>query len=113
MRDLNELNQYRVNHRSYGWGDETGGAFVVFYNGVRLAVIASNGGGWDHVSVSTSKRCPTWLEMEHVKRLFFHPDECAMQLHVPTAEHINVHDFVLHIWRPHDAAIPMPPREFV
>jgi hypothetical protein len=68
-----------------------------------LAIIASNGMGWDHVSVSRADRCPTWDEMELVKRLFFKDDECAMQLHVPPSDHINCHPNCLHLWRPQTA----------
>jgi hypothetical protein len=77
-------------------------------------VIASSGdlpGGapWDHVSVSLPGRCPTWSEMDHIKRLFFAPDETAMQLHVPESEHISNHPYCLHIWRPTSEPLPVPP----
>lgn len=78
-----------------------------------LRVIASAVWGWDHVSVSRPKRCPNWPEMGLIKTLFFKPEECAMQLHVPENEHINNHPFCLHLWRPHHQAIPRPPGEFV
>lgn len=53
-----------------------------------LLVIASSGDPavpWEHVSVSVSgaRRCPTWEEMDAVKRLFWADDETVMQLHVP------------------------------
>jgi hypothetical protein len=32
-----------------------------------------------------------------------------MQLHVAVKEHINCHPYCLHIWRPHDQVIPLPP----
>lgn len=82
-------------------------------NGPPLRVIATNGGGWDHVSVSTERRCPTWEEMEWVKRLFFDEDETAMQLHVPPADHVNCHPHCLHLWRPHAGEIPRPPNSYV
>jgi hypothetical protein len=92
-------------------GDETCGLFIL--NGTNfkraLRVIASSGEGWDHVSVSLPERCPTWAEMEQVKRLFFRDDETAMQLHVPPTDHISIHPFCLHLWRPHGAEIPRPP----
>jgi hypothetical protein len=47
--------------------------------------------------------------MEYVKRLFFKNDELAMQLHVTPDQHINNHPFCLHMWRPHDKEIPLPP----
>lgn len=105
MRDFSELRQYALQIGA------DGGAFKVphFLTGVTLAVVASNGGGWDHVGVSLPKRCPNWLEMEHVKRLFFKDDETAMQLHVPPSDHINRHPFCLHLWRPQNEEIPRPP----
>lgn len=78
-----------------------------------LRIIASNDASWDHVSVSREKRIPNWLEMEHVAKLFFKPDEWAFQLHAPPSEHINQHPFVLHWWRSHTVPIPIPPRVFV
>jgi hypothetical protein len=74
-----------------------------------LRVIATAGEGWDHVSVSRANRCPNWPEMEQIKRLFFATVETAMQLHVPPSDHISVHPYCLHLWRPHDVEIPRPP----
>lgn len=94
--------------------DRDGGAFRMFNKqGEMLRIIATAGMGWDHVSVSCKKRCPTWAELEQVKRAFFEDDETAMQLHVPPAEHINNHEFCLHLWRPHDVEIPRPPGAMV
>lgn len=81
--------------------------------GSRLTIISSDEGGWDHVSVSLPNRCPTWEEMAYVKSLFFRDDETAMELHVPTKDHRNLHPFCLHLWRPQDAIIPLPPAIFV
>jgi hypothetical protein len=116
MRDLRQLDAYRLRGKAspHGWdGDETCGAFVLTLKGMRLAVVASSGEGWDHVSVSTSHRTPNWTEMEFIKRRFFNDDEVAMQLHVPSKDHINIHDFCLHLWRPQYVGIPLPPRIFV
>ena len=73
-----------------------------------LNVVASDGGGWDHVSVSLADRCPTWEEMCHIKELFFRSDEWVMQLHPPKTCNINNHPFCLHLWRPQEATIPLP-----
>lgn len=113
MKNLSELERLRVDFTSvYGSpGDEGNGAFQVKskIDGTTLFVIASNGGGWDHVSVSHRKRVPNWYEMEQIKALFFYDDETCMQLHVPTSDHINNHPNVLHLWRPQDVEIPRPP----
>jgi hypothetical protein len=68
---------------------------------------------WEHVSVSLLHRCPTWDEMSYIKEMFWRDDECVMQLHPPKAEHINVHPFCLHLWKPLLEEIPRPPGEAV
>lgn len=78
-----------------------------------MQVVVSDGEGWDHVSVSLGTRTPTWLELEHVKQLFFRADETVMQLHVPDSDHVNCHPFCLHLWRPQNQEIPRPPRWMV
>jgi hypothetical protein len=118
MRSLYSLNKYREHETAkkvYGWsGDDKLGMFLIPSGDFELRVIASNGDGWDHVSVSLEHRCPTWEEMEYIKHLFFEDDETAMQLHVPSADHISFHDYCLHLWRPHPPAkIPRPPQEMV
>lgn len=126
MRDLRELDRYRVARWEaaiLGGGilEDEGRRIVGAFSipSVRdrgpLKVVASGAPEslWDHVSVSRANRCPTWEEMEQIKRLFFLDHETAMQLHVPVAEHINVHPYCLHLWRPMVGAIPMPPAGMV
>lgn len=115
MRNLRNLDKWRrrdLERAHFGCeGDETCGLFIFKDHRTKnaLRIVASSGEGWDHVSVSLPHRCPTWEEMERVKRLFFAPEDVAFQLHVPIADHISVHPFCLHIWRPQDGTIPMPP----
>lgn len=78
-----------------------------------LRLVVSDGEGWDHVSVSLVKRCPSWEEMCFVKDLFFKPHEVAMQLHPAKADYVNHHPFCLHLWRPQNRNIPLPPSIFV
>lgn len=123
MRDLYHLPPNVVRDQSpqtlafYGSaGDEGNGAFwtVSCIDGAPMRVVASNGGGWDHVSVSRRNRCPNWPEMEQIKRAFFKDDETAIQFHVPPVDHRNLHHFCLHLWRPNDGReIPRPPGEMV
>lgn len=74
-----------------------------------LNVIASDGAGWEHVSVSIYDRTPTWEEMCFVKGLFWESSECVLQYHPPESEYVNNHEFCLHLWKPKDTNIPMPP----
>lgn len=118
MKRLRELNRYRDKawERKLGAeGDDAGGCFKVpsdHRKDSELRVMVGVGEGWDHISVSTFLRCPTWEEMEQVKRLFFKPDEAAVQFHVPVTDHISVHPHCLHIWRPHNG-MPLPPKWMV
>ena len=72
-------------------------------------VVWSNGGGWDHVSVSWSNRTPTWGEMCVVKDIFFKPEETCVEYHPAQSDYVNQHPFCLHIWRPQEEELPKPP----
>lgn len=78
-----------------------------------LCIVASWGLDWDHVSVSTPTRCPTWDEMCQVKDVFFDPSEVVMQLHPAKSEYVNHHPFCLHLWKPQKMVVPQPPSHFV
>ncbi len=94
--------------------DETGLAFrIVNGKHTLLYCIASWGFDWDHVSVRSEHRCPDWYEMDLVRCICFREDETVMQLHVPTADLVNVHPNVLHLWRPQRESIPRPPKWMV
>lgn len=116
MRNLFLLDQFRrrdrhVIKRFGGVGDETCGVFEVPspIDGGSMMIIASSGGGWEHVSVSRKNRCPNWPEMSHVKHLFFKDNETVVQYHVPSANHVNDHPNCLHLWRPTNTELPRPP----
>ena len=80
------------------------------FSNVPLTVVATDGSGWDHVSVSLPTRCPTWEEMCLVKSLFFDDEEAVMQLHPPQSDWVNNHEFCLHLWR--SQTVPIPPASF-
>jgi hypothetical protein len=93
-------------------GTGPNGAFLLRLKETRdLAIIASDGQGWDHVSVRVSDNSglPTWEEMVTVKELLFHPHECAYQYHPKEKDYVDFHPLVLHIWRPHLLWMPTPP----
>ena len=121
MRDLNTLNRFRLpakEREAYGMhGDAYNGVFKVFVYGRSFFVIASSGGGWEHVSVSpcseTRKACPTWEEMSAIKDMFFLPEECVVEYHPKKCEYVNIHPYCLHLWRPLNEVMPAPPKEFV
>jgi hypothetical protein len=92
------------------------GAFEVprSFSHFRLAIIASTGEGWEHVSVHAvddddTPYTPLWEHMQMVKELWWKDDEVVMQLHPRKADYVNFHRHVLHLWRPIGIEIPTPP----
>lgn len=120
-------NQYRLrDHPKLGSDDSAGnnGFFLIPPSPARrrhlqLACQASDGThweylgypapAWEHVSVSTAERCPTWEEMCLVKDLFWDPDDVVWQVHPPRREYVNCHPYCLHLWRPIGLELPRPP----
>lgn len=118
--DLSHLNQYRFVQQEIRFSGFTGhpnfGIFIIpsIQDRKPIKVIFSRGAyGWDHVSMSKQKHTPSWNEMCWLKGLFFDDEETVMQLHPPKSEWISNHDNCLHLWRPIDQTIPMPPSMLV
>lgn len=105
------LEQSRVKKGALASTKECGfnGMFYIKCRRYILTVMASDQMGWDHVSVSLPNRTPTWAEMCFVKDLFFDDEETVIQFHPPKSEYVNFHPYVLHLWRPHDTKIQLPP----
>ena len=74
-----------------------------------LHFIFSWGCGFEHLSVSTPVRCPTWDEMCKMKEIFWNDDEICMQLHPKKEDYVNNMQYCLHIWKPINQEIPTPP----
>jgi hypothetical protein len=96
--------------RSYG----NNGAFEIpIESHITAYVIASDGSGWEHVSVHMVEKgkeeTPTWVEMCIIKELFWDKEDCVIQYHPPQSEYVNNHEHTLHLWRPTNQIIPMPP----
>lgn len=79
----------------------------------------TDGEGWEHVSVSVGEkgkkqsRCPTWEEMCWVKNQFWDDTDCVIQFHPAKEEYVNMHPWVLHLWRPTNQAIRIPDKLMV
>lgn len=111
-------------HNRLGTDDSAGnnGYFIIPHNKIinqRMYVIASDGLGWEHVSVSIGsvgmepKRIPTWYEMCYIKSLFWDEEDAVVQIHPPKSEYINMHEHVLHLWRKCDTDWETPPKILV
>lgn len=107
-------NDKRIREGAYG-SDETygnNGAFdLSLASGRKAYVIASDGMGWEHVSVTLPswKRVPSWAELCEVKSIFWDGCDCVVQFHPPEDEYVNQHPFCLHLWRPCGQNFPTPP----
>ena len=109
---------YRIRDGVVGSDESAGnnGAFClpVGADGRQLLIVASDGMGWEHVSIHATDGLgtdytPTWDEMCRVKDLFWDPEDVVMQLHPRRSQYVNEHPHTLHLWRPIGIAIPEPP----
>jgi len=113
--------QYRWADAPLGYASRHGddhGFFIIpkkkAKHGRCLNILAVDGleTGWGHVSVSLAdfpNKCPTWNEMCWVKELFWNKNECVVQFHPPESEYVNKHEGCLHLWRPINQEMPIPP----
>ena len=129
MKDMKAsgINRYRVRRGPMGSDDSIGnyGMFVIPLSSSHSAIVIVSDGdetGWEHVSVhvkyKTSKgrikeRTPHWDEMSRIKDLFWEPEETVVQFHPPKSQYINNHEHCLHLWRPEDDHIQLPPVSLV
>jgi hypothetical protein len=90
-------------------GNGNNGAFKFYIGKMMFFAIASDGGGWEHVSVSTLSRVPTWDEMCAVKSLFWDEEDCVVQFHPPRSQYVNNSPNCLHLWRKVGSEFEMPP----
>lgn len=69
--------------------------------------------GFEHLSVSTTVKTPTWEQMCKMKDIFWNENEVCMQLHPAKENYINNMPYCLHIWKPTTKEIPTPPNLMV
>lgn len=86
-----------------GSTDEIGnnGMFVFGAQSYIMKCVASDGMGWEHVSVSFegSKTTPNWALMCRVKDLFWDEEDVVIQFHPKKSDYVNYHPGCLHLWR--------------
>lgn len=116
------IERHRVSQRDHPMGSNSSygnnGVFQIpMPDCGALQVIASDGLGWEHVSVTWRDgdhyRTPTWDEMCLIKDLFWGLEECVIQYHPPRSRYVNVHPHVLHLWKPIGVELPQPPTRLV
>ena len=112
MSNWTEINKHRERNGRFGTDDSDGfnGLFWMWIGNERLRIIASDGLGWKHVSVTRrdSARVPTWEMMCAVKDLFWEETDWVVQFHPPKSEYVNNHPGCLHLWQPTEQKLPVP-----
>lgn len=124
MSNWNELNKFRVitpcaaipPQYCTTASDGFMGLFRLNLKGKMIRCLASDGEGWQHVSVSIEyeSKTPSWEIMCMVKDLFWEDEDMVVQFHPKKSEYVNHHPGCLHLWRCTDGRqTPTPPSIFV
>jgi hypothetical protein len=69
---------------------------------LHIQVQASDGEGWEHVSVTFINRkrdTPSWDVMCFIKDKFWDESDVVVQIHPKKTEYVNIHKHCLHLWR--------------
>lgn len=89
--------------------DGMGGHYYDSVSGKRLNFIFSYQLGWEHLSVSMPNKTPSWDQMCRMKDIFWNDDETCVQFHPKKEDYVNNHPHCLHIWKPVNEKLPIPP----
>lgn len=115
MSNWNFLNKHRITEGMYSSDPSFGfnGLFQFMLGHHHVRVMASDGMGWQHVSVSLAGNphtAPRWSVMCAVKDLFWEPEDVVVQFHPRASEYVSHHPGCLHLWRCTDGReFPTPP----
>jgi hypothetical protein len=63
---------------------------------------------WTHASIAYQTVVPTYEELCRLKEAVWGDDGYAYQVFVPVSEHVNIHEFALHLWGRADGAPVLP-----
>ena len=95
--------------------DGCNGMFIIPHSKRRsLACLASDGLGWEHVSVTLTfdnkplAKSPSGQDMVNVKAIFWEENDVVGQYHPPASAYVNSHPYCLHLWRPVNTNWPVP-----
>ncbi len=116
MPNWYKINKCRIRNGAFASDDSDGmnGFFIFEIDGKLYKVVASDGMGWKHVSVSHAApnlrlRTPAWKIMCAVKDLFWEPEDTVIQYHPAHSQYVNCHPGCLHLWQPLNEKLPIPP----
>jgi hypothetical protein len=77
------------------------------FTAIISSAIEHDGRRWIHLSIARRDHLPSWGELVRARDAFLGPEVRCLQVVAPTAEHVNIHDFCLHLWHcPEGDGIP-------
>jgi hypothetical protein len=93
--------------------DGNNGYFIIPHGSFYFQCIASDGEGWEHVSVTMRFKknvyhTPEWSHMCYIKDIFWDREDTIIQYHPAESQYINNHPYVLHLWKPIGIELPIP-----
>jgi hypothetical protein len=74
---------------------------------VIVSVADFNGADWVHASIARTGQMPTYDDLCKLHRAVFGTGY-AYQVFAPPADHINIHEYALHLWGRADGAAALP-----
>lgn len=119
--NLNHVEQFRFSKAPYTSreGDRYG-LFSIPFEGRNLLVMVAPDNlksgelaYWEHISVSLKNRCPNHKELGHIKSLFWDDEDTIVHYYPKASEHINLHEYCLHLWKWNGGEFPAPPSYLV
>ena len=95
--------------------NDDGFSGMFYAPGISATLICSWGGGWEHVSISPTRKSytPSWDDMCRLKETIFKDEEAVVQIHPPKSEYVNNMPNCLHLWRCTYKDMVLPPAVFV
>lgn len=99
------ISPYGVNYGLFKVPGEKG-ILTIISSGLADHIDANN---WEHVSVSYKTECPTWNDMDKIKKLFWRDDETVVQFHPREDKKKNFHENCLHLWKMANSEFILPP----
>ena len=95
--------------------NDDGFSGMFYAPGISATLICSWGGGWEHVSISPTRKSytPSWDDMCRLKEAIFKDEETVVQIHPPKSEYVNNMPNCLHLWRCTYKDMVLPPAVFV
>ena len=114
MKDIKDIfNNKRLSFLEFSRNPKSeciiGGFTIEPKTNKRLNFKFTKANDWEHLSVSMPNKCPSWEQMCFMKEQFWEDNEACVEYHPKKEDYVNNHNYCLHIWRPYNVELPIPP----